>query len=129
MKIPKGTPKSTPKGAPNQPSRVTRDFTKYCVYYITGNSPTKGLPQEAEIDCFNDNNERAGIIYFYPENIPLPPNSDGINGIYLYFRPSRFNDVMTMLKEEKPLYLSLDTTNSSGYIGTGWEPVGEQEGI
>jgi len=111
------------------PIHVTRDFTRYVVYYITGCSPTIGLPQEAEIDCFNDENERAGIIYFFPDNVPLLPNQNTVNGIYLYYKLSRFADVMKMLKEEKPLYLYLNTVTSSGYIGTGFEPVGEQEGI
>jgi hypothetical protein len=47
---------------------------------------------------------------------------------YLYFRLARFSDVMTMLKEEKPLYLAFNTDNQVGYIGTSNEPVGEQEG-
>lgn len=122
--------KSMKKGVtPKALSHVTRTFTEYCVYYITGSSPTIGLPQDAEIDCFNENMERAGIIYFFPDNVSLPANQDTVNGIYLYYHTSRFSDVMTMLKEEKPLYLYLDTISSSGYIGTGNEPVGEQEGV
>jgi hypothetical protein len=106
---------------------ISHYFTKYCVYYISGNSPRIGLPQDAEIDCFDDNNIRMGAIYFYPENIPLPVNINSVNGIYLYFRTSRFADIMTMLREEKPLYLCFNTVNASGYIGTTNEPVGEQE--
>ncbi len=105
------------------------EFTKYVVYYISGSSPSIGLPQEAEIDCFTEKGTRAGAIYFLPDTVSLPPNRSTVNGIYLYFRMSRFADVMTMLKEEKPLYLHLDTKNQSGYIGTSNEPVGEQEGV
>lgn len=108
---------------------IFREFTRYCVYYITGNSPRIGLPQEAEIDCFTDTGARAGIIYFFPDDLPLPENRDTVNGIYLYFRSRRYADVMTMLKEEKPLYLCLNSDVQSGYIGTNWEPVGEQEGV
>ena len=108
---------------------IRRDFTRYTVYYITGNSPAIGFPQSAEIDCFTDTNERAGAIYFYPDGGTLPANQDTVNGIYLYYFLSRFADVMTMLKEEKPLYLYLDTGNKAGYVGTGTEPVGEQEGV
>jgi hypothetical protein len=108
---------------------VQRDFTRYVLYYISGSSPTIGVPQDAEIDCFDDNGKRSGIIYFYPDNVPLPSNRDTVNGIYLYYKLTRFADVMTMLKEEKPLYLYLDTTNKSGYVGTSLEPIGEQEGV
>ena len=111
------------------PTSVTREFTKYCVYYISGNTPAIGCPQDAEIDCFTETNDRAGIIYFFPDGLPLPPNRDTVNGIYLYFRMNRFADVMTMLKEEGPLHLTLDTSNGAGYIGTNFEPIGEQEGV
>ena len=107
---------------------VSKPFTKYQLYYVTGNSPAKGLPQEAEIDCFTDTNVRAGIIYFYPDDIPLPANQNTVNGIYLYFRPRRFADIMAILREEKPLYLYL-YPNGAGYVGTNFEPVGEQEGV
>ena len=109
--------------------RTQRDFTRYVVYYISGSSPSIGLAQDAEIDCFTDKWERVGAIYFYPDNVTLPPNQNTVNGIYLHYKMSRFADVMTMLKEEKPLCLSLDTTNNSGYVGTSGEPVGEQEGV
>lgn len=108
---------------------IQRDFSQYSVYYISGNSPAIGLPQAAEIDCFTDKGDRAGIIYFHPDGGPLPANQDTVNGIYLYYYLSRFSDLMTMLKEEKPLYLYLDTANNSGYVGTNTERVGEQEGV
>jgi hypothetical protein len=107
---------------------VHRDFTSYVVYYMSGSSPAVGVPQEAEIDCFGPSG-RAGAIYFFPEAVALPPNQQTVNGIYLYFRLSRFADVMTMLKEEKPLYLHVDTVKKTGYVGTSAEPVGEQEGV
>ncbi|MGA2489596.1 MAG: hypothetical protein ABSF99_05335 [Anaerolineales bacterium] len=108
---------------------IQKYFTHYVVYYISGSSPTIGLAQDAEIDCFTENDGRAGIIYFYPDSVPLPENHYTVNGIYLHYRLSRFADVMTMLKEEKPLYLYFDTTKKFGYVGTNSEPVGEQEGV
>jgi hypothetical protein len=108
---------------------VQNNFNHYVVYYISGSSPAIGVAQDAEIDCFNENGGRAGIIYFYPDSVPLPGNQKTVNGIYLHYRLSRFADVMTMLKEEKPLYLYLETTKKYGYVGTSSEPVGEQEGV
>ena len=107
---------------------ITANFTQYVVYYVTGGSAAVGMPQDAEIDCFDGAGNRAGAIYFYPGSTRLPKNQNTVNGIYLYFRMSRFSDVMTMLKDEKPLYLALNTDNQVGYIGTLSEPVGEQEG-
>jgi hypothetical protein len=73
--------------------------------------------------------ENQKTLYFYPDNVSLPANQSTVNGIYLNYRLSRFADVMTMLKEEKPLYLYFDTTKKFGYVGTSSEPVGEQEGV
>lgn len=106
---------------------ITNEFTTYVVYYISGSSPSVGLPQDAEIDCFNAAGDRAGIIYFFPNNKALPVNQNTVNGIYLYYKMSRFADVMTMLKEESPLYLYFDTVAKYAYIGTQNEPIGERE--
>lgn len=115
---------------------INHPFSHYQVYYIAGSSSVTGHPQEAEIDCFLQRETpvghevvRKGIIYFYPDHVALPSNISTINGIYLYFRSSRFADVMTLLKEEKPLFLSLNTISLVGHVGTGIEPVGEQEGV
>jgi hypothetical protein len=114
---------------------ITNPFTHYQVYYISGHSSATGNQQVAEIDCFLQRETpvghevvRKGIIYFLPDHVTLPSNINTINGIYLYYRSSRFNDVMTLLKEEKPLFLSLNTVSLVGHVGTGIEPVGEQEG-
>jgi hypothetical protein len=107
---------------------ITAHFTQYVVYYVAGASAAAGMPQDAEIDCFDGAGNRAGAIYFYPASGRLPKNQSTANGIYLYFRIARFSDVMTMLKYEKPLYLALNTDTDAGYIGTSNEPTGEQEG-
>jgi hypothetical protein len=106
---------------------ITANFTQYVVYYIAGASAAAGMPQDAEIDCFDGAGNRAGAIYFHSGSSRLPKNQNTVNGIYLYFRMARFSDVMTMLKDEKPLYLALNTDNQVGYIGTSSEAVGEQE--
>ncbi len=104
-----------------------KPFTTYQVYYVTGGSPSLGVAYEAEIDCFSPDKSRAGSIFFYSDEIPIPENTSNINGIQLYYNLNRFNDVMTMLKEEKPLYLSLHDVKKYGYVGTYNEPVGEKE--
>jgi hypothetical protein len=102
-------------------------FTRYIVYYFSSPSPAM-VPQEAEIDCFSDTGVRVGIIFFHPYNAPLPTNENTISGLYLHYALSRFSDIMTLLKEEKPLYLNIDASTKLGYVATGIEAVGEQEG-
>ncbi len=106
---------------------LQKKFSKYVVYYISGSSPATGVAQEAEIDCFSEDGKRVGILYFYPANMRMPENQDTLNGITLHYRLSRFTDVMTILKEEQPFYLYFDTVKKYGYVGTGSEPVGEEE--
>ena len=45
---------------------VSTEFSKYVLYYISGSSPTIGLAQDAEIDCFAADNSRAGGDLFLP---------------------------------------------------------------
>ena len=104
-----------------------RDFTSYVIYYMSGGSPAVGVAQDAEIDCFTANGERAGSIYFFPDAVPLPANNQNVNGISLYYRQSRFSDVMTVLREEKPLNLHLDIDRKVGYMGTNAEPIGSKK--
>jgi hypothetical protein len=106
---------------------VHRRFDRYVLYYISGSSASVGVPQEAEIDLFDGSN-RAGILYFHPDGSTLPANQDTVNGIYAYYEARRFADVMETLREEMPLYVALDTDRGVAYVGSGKEPVGEEEG-
>jgi hypothetical protein len=108
---------------------VIKPFDKYVLYYISpsGSGPQVGVPQLAEIDCFNKREGRAGIIYFFPDGTNLPQNTSTINGIYIYFHLSCFNDVITILREEKPLNLAFNEEKKIAYIQTSTEPIGERE--
>jgi hypothetical protein len=56
------------------------------------------------------------------------PNVKLNSGPYINFAISRFNDVITILREEKPLYLSFNTNNKVGGVVTDErEEVGEEE--
>lgn len=106
---------------------IAREFTQYVVYYLSGGSAAVGMAQDAEIDCFDAAGNRAGAMYFHSGTTKLPQNMDTPNGIYLYFRMTRFADVMNLLHHEKPLFLNLNTDNKVGYIGTAAEPIGKLE--
>ena len=107
---------------------IQKAFTSYIVYYFSGGAPGT-VPQEAEIDCFDDAGTRVGVLFFYPDGAPRPANENTISGIYLHFALSRFADIVALLKDEKPLHLNVDTTSKVGYVATGLEPAGEQEGV
>ncbi|MCU0633769.1 MAG: hypothetical protein MUE41_02750 [Gemmatimonadaceae bacterium] len=106
---------------------VTREFTQYVVYFMSGGSASVGTPQDAQIDCFDSSGNGAGALYFYSSGGRLPRNEHTVTGIALYFRLARFADTLTLLQHEKPLYLNLNTDTHVGYLSTGSEPIGEQE--
>jgi hypothetical protein len=106
---------------------INKIFDSYSITYVAG--PATQLSQ-AVISCYNGSTA-AGRIYFYANGSGLPSNKQEADGsITLYYEISRFNDVVSLLRYEKPLALYLISTSSYGYIYTGsHEPVGEQEGV
>lgn len=111
---------------------TTHYFREYRVYYMCGGSAALGVPQEAEIDCFDGADEcqrHVGTIYFHPNTTRLPANTITEDAIYLHFGLNRFQDVMTTLKENRDdMCLSLDETSKVGYIGHSYgDPIGMQE--
>lgn len=47
--------------------------------------------------------------------------------IKLYMEPQVFPEIIDMLRNEKPVYISYKEWNQSGYICTNVEPIGEEE--
>lgn len=80
----------------------------------------------ASIRC-NDGTLMVGYLKF-EDFYPLSHNSYTNNVIRMHFHISYFNDVITLLRYEKPLQLWFDDVKNGGRIQTiSHEPVGEQE--
>lgn len=99
---------------------VMNDFDTYQVTY-------RSHPRMADISCWQGA-RLVGNMRF--EDVTPPRNSVGANNmINLFFGLSQFHDVYTIVREEKPLYIWLDTTTNWGSVSTRpYEPVGEDEG-
>lgn len=99
-------------------------FDAYRVRYQTGGDAGP------EIDCLHGG-EPVGLLVFHEDGAALPPNElsgDGNGGVMrLHFRLAQFPHLIDLLREEKPLYISLSTTSLVGAVMTGAEPVGEGE--
>lgn len=108
---------------------VARNFDTYSVTYIGGRSLQSGEPG-ADVNCYLGS-VRVGLIRFFRDTATTPANQlnrDGTLG--LYYEMSRFGDVITLLRYEKPLFLAVNTDNGFGYVATSTlEPTGEQEGV
>lgn len=107
-------------------------FDSYRIFYY--HDKLFDSPTIATVLCFNGS-RWVGWISFYPNDELLPrPNISG-DRVDLFYHISQFSDIIDMLRQEKPLYISaiepdrIGETSYSGFIGTAEkEPTGEEEG-
>lgn len=99
-------------------------FDAYRVRYRTGGDAGP------EIDCLYRGDLVGRLLFSEGDAEPRPGEllreSDG-DVICLHFRLSQFPHLIDLLREEKPLYLSLSEPSLVGAVMTGAEPVGEGE--
>ena len=92
----------------------------YKIHYRSGGN------YEAMIDCYSDK-QKVGTIYFVKNDDIIPGNNIG-DKINLFYSLSRFNDIVNILRYEKPLRIGVSTNTKLGTIFTGSiEEVGEEE--
>ena len=99
-------------------------FNLYRVYYYSA-------PQynwDVRIDLYSSG-AAVGTLLFMKQGQSIPANmvSGGIPRLHYSIRD--FPAMMSMLREEKPLFINLNETNGIGSVSTSDEPVGEQEGV
>lgn len=80
---------------------------------------------EATITC-RGAGSNVGTLHFHKDGAALPTNVPGPPPL-VHFPASRFNDVINTLRYEKPLQFNFTPGNLIGTVGTGVEPVGEEE--
>lgn len=114
---------------------TTKSFDKYILRVLGGNSGRIGL-----LLCYSGNSF-VGRIDFYPDGTSLPQDylwqPSSLEYVVLHMPMSRFETVMSIVRNEKPLNLYINvnrgsgsTTKGSGYLATtDKEPVGEEEGM
>jgi hypothetical protein len=100
------------------------EFNLYRVYYYSA-------PQyawDARIDLSMDGHAMGTLLFMKAgETIPANANAAGIPQLHYSIRD--LPAMLTMLREEKPLFVSFNAGNGIGTVSTGSEPVGEQEGV
>jgi hypothetical protein len=110
-------------------ANIRFEFDEYRLKY--GQSETDETA--ALLACYKDS-ALVGLIQFVREErevsahklVREDPESQEIP--LLRFSISRFNDVITTMRYEKPLYIEIDDETLYGGIRTTMEPVGEEEG-
>jgi hypothetical protein len=99
-------------------------FDAYMIWYLSG---FPWLGKEAQIQCYQGT-KYVGMIVFYKDDSAIPPNEMNSDGIVINYGLSRFNDIISILRQEKPLYLRFSTEKKYGAVATSkYEPVGEEE--
>jgi hypothetical protein len=101
---------------------VKKDFDRYKIWYSSGH------PYEAHIYCYKVKSYRGRIVFF-KDNSVVPPNHMAFKKCpSIHYKLSQFNDIISILRYEKPLYLFLNLDNMVGLLSTEeYEPVGEEE--
>jgi hypothetical protein len=98
---------------------VKADFDGYKIWYHSRHP----YGFEALIELYKGKINVGRIVFF--KDVPYDLSLAGLSVPYPL---SRFNDVITILREEKPLYLILDPDSKWGCLATtDIEPTGEQE--
>ena len=101
---------------------VQADFDGYKLWYYSGH------PYEALIYVYKTG-KYVGRIVFFKDGAAIPPNA-GYPEPSIHYPLSRFDDVMNILREEKPLYPFLNPDNKIGMVATAdVEPAGKEEGF
>lgn len=98
-----------------------KSFDSYKLYYVSNHDTVP-----AQLLLYNGSTF-VGWVYFYHDNLTLPEPYWG-NNFILYFKIREFDNVMSILRHEKPLFALYNTDAKYGGIGTtDQEPVGEEE--
>lgn len=110
-------------------------ITKYQLYVRAGSSrhwPSRAalaLYEEAPIAPPGGRTTLSlrGLARFTDET-PLPPVTFG-GSLTLWYPTSMFDAILTMLREEKPIFLIHNQDYNLADLATDPEPVGEEEGL
>ena len=103
---------------------ITKELTDYKVTHYSRDSTNRvhliqGLCKGSYEAYFN----------FYPDSATLQNNFlDSSGRIYLNFHESQFLAVMETLREESPVFAKLNDQSFVGWVSTGVEDIGEEEG-
>ena len=104
---------------------VSKQFNSYRISYHS-NNPAVPYRMMANVALYF-NNQVLGVLRFVdvspiPQNV-LDPDTEDFD---VYYHLDRFNDIVNILRYEKPLYISVDDFLNA-QIGMNREPVGEEE--
>ena len=99
------------------------EFDRYRVHFYTA----KPYEWDVRIDL-DWHGTPCATLLFMKAGRALPPNSSDNGVLLLHYPMTQYPAVIDLLRNEEPLYVSLNADNGVGVISTGDERVGEDEG-
>lgn len=100
-----------------------KSFDAYKIYHYA--SSTTQTP--IHVYCYSGTS-RVGYLGFYrDEGASLPNRYDSSQGITLFYPVSQFNNVITTLREEKPLFMFVNDEGFGYFATSEYEATGEGE--
>jgi hypothetical protein len=121
---------------PKELTEIEEEFDRFMVLYSSldlgdKNPQTNGTKSAATIVCYQGN-QLVGVLSFH-ERQPPPVNSyrgSRVPHINLNFHISRFNEIMNLIRYQRPLTIWFDVSRSDGGLSSGEiEDIGQQEGV
>lgn len=104
---------------------VTKEVGTYKVLMISGYA---GGSQIGFVYFNESSGAYIGYAGIIKTGAPLPANTQWPNGVLnIYFQETQFGPMLDTLRNERPVYVQYNTDLKWGSVGTGQEPVGEQE--
>jgi hypothetical protein len=93
------------------------------VLYGTNAQSTIG----AFIHCYHGAKNVVSCVFYNDEDNVPSNNHTPPHRVNLAYPMSKFDSVLNLMQNEKPLYFGFIDTNQLGYVSTHSEPVGEEE--
>ncbi len=106
---------------------IKKPFDSYKIYHFAGRNPIEGKMEAVWVPCFY-NGRQVGSLSFMTDERDVLNNDFDNDQVMLFYHIDRFDEIVTTLRYESPLFLMVDTDSLEGAVITKeLEPVGEEE--
>lgn len=106
---------------------VKHEVGKYEVQLMSGYGAFGGT-QIGFVYLYEASNRYIGYAGIIKDEAALPGNIQHANGVInLYFHEAELVPLLDTLRNESPVYVQIHSEQNWGSVGTGREPVGEEE--
>lgn len=111
-----------------------KSIDEYLVRHYARKSGAGSGETLANIICYKQSDIVGYINFYLAGNVPeskLETLSSGSpkEFLMLRFAIDRIGEILDTLRQEKPIHIAVNPSYKVGWVGTGAEPIGEEEGV